>query len=98
MSTTRKPSRRTFLQASAGALAGTGLIAGSTPLGADANEAAVTIGGRRGRNRVGAVAYGYQYSIGLFSYDDRPGERFDAVKFVEASMLRGARLRSFSTR
>ncbi len=34
---------------------------------------------------MGAVAYSYQYSIGLFSYKDRPGERFDAVKFVEAN-------------
>jgi len=41
-------------------------------------------GQRRVRNRVGAVAYGYQYSIGLFSYRDRPGERFDAVRVVEA--------------
>ena len=45
--------------------------------------------GRRGRNRVGAVAYGYQYSIGLFSYQDRPGEKFDAVKFVEANHAAG---------
>ena len=65
------------------------MIAGSTPSGADATEAAVATEGRRGRNRVGAVAYGYQYSIGLFSYRDRPGERFDAVKFVEANHAAG---------
>ena len=38
---------------------------------------------------MGAVAYGYQYSIGLFSYNDRPGDRFDAVKFVEANHAAG---------
>jgi len=35
------------------------------------------------------VAYGYQYSIGLFSYKDRPGKKFDAVKFVEATHAAG---------
>ena len=57
MSNAHKPSRRTFLQASAGALAGAGLIAGSTPSGAGATRAVATEG-RCGRNRVGAVAYG----------------------------------------
>ena len=38
---------------------------------------------------MGAVAYGFQYSIGLFSYKDRPGEKFDAVKFVEANHAAG---------
>ena len=85
MSTTRKPSRRAFLTTTAGALAGAGLMAGSAASDADANEEAVAAGGRRNRHRVGAVAYGYQYSIGLFSYKDRPGEKFDAVKFVEAN-------------
>ena len=89
MRTTRKPSRRDFLTTSAGALAGASLIAASTPSDADANEEAVATNGRRGRNRVGAVAYGYQYSIGLFSYNDRPGEKLDAVKFVEANHAAG---------
>lgn len=39
--------------------------------------------------RVGAVAYAYQYSIGLFSYKDRPGERMDAIDFVEATHAAG---------
>ncbi len=89
MSTTRKPSRRAFLTTSAGALAGAGLMAGSAPSDAGTNEKAFGPGGRRARNRVGAVAYGYQYSIGLFSYKDRPGEKFDAVKFVEANHAAG---------
>ncbi|NOZ21479.1 MAG: sugar phosphate isomerase/epimerase [Planctomycetes bacterium] len=36
-------------------------------------------------NRVGAVCYSFQYSIGLFSYNQREGERFDVFKFVEAT-------------
>jgi sugar phosphate isomerase/epimerase len=82
-------SRRSFLGTSVGTLAGAGLMAASTPPGAAADERPVASEGRRGRNRVGAVAYSYQYSIGLFSYNDRPGERFDAVKFVEANHKAG---------
>ena len=85
MGTNHASSRRVFLKASAGALAGAGVMASWSPSVANANEQAAASGDRRGRNRVGAVAYGYQYSIGLFSYQDRPGEKFDAVKFVEAN-------------
>lgn len=35
--------------------------------------------------RVGAVAYGFYYAIGLFRYKDRPGERMKALEFVEAT-------------
>ena len=52
MNTTREPSRRTFLRASAGALAGAGLMAASAPSGARANEETVATGGRRGRRGV----------------------------------------------
>ena len=38
---------------------------------------------------MGAVAYSYQYSIGLFAYKDRPEERFDALKFVEQPIRPG---------
>ena len=55
------------------------------PPAAEAKQTPVTVRERRSRNRVGAVAYSYQYSIGLFSYKDRPNERFDALKFVEAT-------------
>ena len=85
--------RRNFLTSSVGALVGAGLAAG--PNAPDAASAADTISAvstesaPRTRNRVGAVAYGYQYSIGLFSYKDRPGERFEAVKFVEANHAAG---------
>lgn len=88
MTIVRNLSRRAFLMASAGTLAGTALTARWAP----AREgvcAEVTNGTRRGRNRVGAVAYGYQYSIGLFSYKDRLGERFDAVRFIEANDAAG---------
>ena len=88
-STTRQPSRRAFLTTSAGALAGAGLMAASAPADAKPNKDAVPDEGRGGRNCVGAVAYGFQYSIGLFSYRDRPGEKFDAVKFVEANHAAG---------
>jgi len=40
-------------------------------------------------NRVGAVSYSYQYSIGLFSYSDRPGERMDVFGFVSATREAG---------
>jgi sugar phosphate isomerase/epimerase len=60
-------------------------VVGSVPPAAEAAERSIATEGQRGRNRVGAVAYSYQYSIGLFSYKDRPNERFDAVKFVEAT-------------
>ena len=85
MNATRNPSRRSFLGTSVGALAGAGMMAGSVTSDAEADELPAAVDGRRGRNRVGAVAYGYQYSIGLFSYKDRSHERFDAMKFVEAN-------------
>jgi hypothetical protein len=34
--------------------------------------------------RIGAVAYNYQYSLGLFTYKNRPGERMDNLGFIEA--------------
>jgi sugar phosphate isomerase/epimerase len=40
-------------------------------------------------NRVGAVSYSYQYSIGLFSYNERPGERMDVFGFVSATREAG---------
>lgn len=40
---------------------------------------------RHRSRRVGAVAYAFQYSIGLFSYRQRPGKRMDALGFVEAT-------------
>jgi sugar phosphate isomerase/epimerase len=82
-------SRRSFLGTSVSALAGAGLMAGSMPPVAEADQTPVTAQDRRSRNRVGAVAYSYQYSIGLFSYNDRPNERFDALQFVEATHQAG---------
>lgn len=35
--------------------------------------------------RVGAVAYGFYFAIGLFRYQDRPGDRMNALEFVEAT-------------
>ena len=68
MKSSLNTSRRSFLGTSVGALAGAGLMAGSVPPVAEAGERPVATEGRRSRSRVGAVAYGYQYSIGLFSY------------------------------
>ena len=79
--------RRDFLSAAAGTLIGAGLTA--SPPVSKASDAKRETGRPRKRNRVGAVAYGYQYSIGLFSYKDRPGARFDAVKFIEATHAAG---------
>ena len=85
------PSRRDFLTTSAAALIGAGVTTGAAYSGTTASPAGVkpADGHRRTRNRVGAVAYGYQYSIGLFTYKDRPGDRFDAVDFVEATHAAG---------
>ena len=40
-------------------------------------------------NRIGAVSYSFQYSIGLFSYRDRPGEPLDAAGFVRKTREAG---------
>jgi sugar phosphate isomerase/epimerase len=88
MTTIDHSSRRAFLLASAGALTGAAWTAASAPA-LERTTAEAGNGSRRGRHRVGAVAYGYQYSIGLFSYKDRPGDRFDAVRFVEANHAAG---------
>ena len=85
MKPSQNPSRRSFLGTSVGALAGAGLMAGSMPPAAEADEGPIASEGRRGRNRVGGVAYNYQYAIGLFAYKDRPGERFDVMRFLEAN-------------
>lgn len=45
----------------------------SGPVPANADDESAASKRPPGRHRVGAVAYGYQYSIGLFSYKDRPG-------------------------
>ncbi len=89
MSDLIQTSRRHFLRASAGALAAAGMANHSLPAPAIAESEDAANNGPRGRHRVGAVAYGYQYSIGLFSYKDRPGERFDAVQFLEANHAAG---------
>ena len=93
MNASNKTSRRHFLASSTAATTAlaAGLVANAAAPDAVAKERAAesgsasSTGETRARNRVGAVAYGYQYSIGLFSYKDRPGEKFDAVRFVEAN-------------
>lgn len=40
-------------------------------------------------NKVGAVCYSFQYSIGLFAYQDRPGAKMGAVEFVEKTREAG---------
>jgi hypothetical protein len=89
MSDLKLTSRRHFLQASAGAVAATGMAPHSVPAPATADDQRAASKRPHGRHRVGAVAYGYQYSIGLFSYRDRSGERFDAVQFLEANHAAG---------
>ena len=89
MSTTGESSRRAFLTTSAGALASGSLLTSSVSSDAKANQEAVTSEGRRSRNRVGAVSYSYRYSIGLFIYKDRPGEKLDAVQFLDATHRAG---------
>ena len=40
-------------------------------------------------NRIGVVCYSLQYQIGLFSYQDRGGEKLDAAGFVERTREAG---------
>jgi len=40
-------------------------------------------------NRVGIVCYSLQYHIGLFSYSDRPGDKINAVGFIEKTREAG---------
>ena len=82
--------RRGFLSGASGALAAGGAAGAMGPLTAAA-PAAAPPGGQQlpATNRVGAVAYCLQYAIGLFNYQKRPGERFDAVKFVDATRQAG---------
>lgn len=40
-------------------------------------------------NRIGAVCYSYQYSVGLFAYNQRPGDRMDCLGFVSATREAG---------
>ena len=89
MNSGQNSSRRSFLGTSVGTLASGVLLTGSVPPTARADEKSAAKKEGRGRNRVGAVAYSYQYSIGLFAYKDRPEERFDALKFVEATHQAG---------
>lgn len=82
MPTSNPISRRRFAAAATGAVLAGGVLAAAQ---GNPSPRATNKAPKRTRNRVGAVAYGYQYSIGLFTYKDRPGERFDAVRFVEAT-------------
>lgn len=40
-------------------------------------------------NRIGVVCYSLQYQVGLFSYQDRGGERLDAAGFVKRTREAG---------
>lgn len=83
--------RRTFAGATITALAGLGggfRFATGAEKETRARQAATSVAGGTPR-RIGAVAYSFQYSIGLFSYRQRLGERFDAVQFVEATHAAG---------
>lgn len=69
------PTRRQFIAASIAAGA-----AASSTFATKPSQAAVVPS-----RRIGAVAYGFHYAIGLFQYKDRPGERMSALQFVEAT-------------
>ncbi|MBF0199128.1 MAG: sugar phosphate isomerase/epimerase, partial [Planctomycetes bacterium] len=89
---TQKTGRR-FFGKSAGALASAGIIMNSAGLlGVHANNKPNTGEKSLKRNRVGGVAYSYQYSIGLFKYNNRPGGKFDAMKFLEANYQAGGEI------
>lgn len=85
---TPPPSRRQFITSAttvlAAAQAGTSLLA-AKPTPASGGDP----------RRIGAVAYAYQYSIGLFSYNQRPEKRMDALEFVEATHKAGGNVAQF---
>ena len=83
MPTSNPVSRRKFAAAATGAVLAGGVLAAAQE---NPSPRATNKAPKRTRNRVGAVAYGYQYSIGLFTYKDRPGERFDAARQVAATL------------
>jgi len=77
--------RRGFIRQSVftAGLAAAGWVARSAP--AQSQPAAV-----RKRNRIGAVAYAYDYSLGLFgTYKKRPGDKMDVFQFVEKTREAG---------
>ncbi|MFZ5832371.1 MAG: sugar phosphate isomerase/epimerase family protein [Planctomycetota bacterium] len=86
-------SRRQFLSRSAVIGTAGALLGSGTVFAQGAEDAAAptpsTVGSMPKINRVGAVSYGFQYSIGLFSYQQRPGPRMDAEAFVEATRACG---------
>ncbi len=89
MASTGRPSRRVFLQASTcSALMAAGSANWSTMTNR-ANGAESVVSHLSTDRRIGAVAYGYQYSIGLFAYRNRKGPRMDARQFVEATRKAG---------
>lgn len=77
MNNNDKSSRRIFLKTSAATIAASGLAVGLNRSTAHAEP--------NSGHRIGAVAYAYRYSIGLFIYKDRTGDRMDALRFVEAT-------------
>jgi 3-oxoisoapionate decarboxylase len=91
--TTNRPdttNRRDFLAGAAGMALGLAAARQSlTDVMADAAEPARAAAPRR---RVGTVAYCYQYSLGLFFHAKRPGERWDALKYIEANHAAGGDL------
>lgn len=101
----RSATRRSFLATSVGGVVGTGLAAGLRANGGrikgsevfhpgadDRQESEATHDARQPagcRHRVGVLAYSFQYSIGMFAYKNRPGDKFDAARFIEATREAG---------
>ena len=83
--------RRDFItQTALGAasIGAAGLIASATGLAAQPKPSPAT-------RRVGAVAYNFHYSIGLFAHKDREGSRMDPAQFLEAVHQGGGNLIQF---
>jgi len=85
-----KLNRRTFIRTTVESVLGltAARLASDCGFAAPAHAASAATNGRS-LHRVGAVAYAFQYSIGLFTYNKRPGERFDVFRFVEATREAG---------
>jgi len=76
-----RTTRREFLAGGVGAAIATGR--GAAVAGTDKPAAAL-------RRRVGAVAYAFDYALGLFgAYKTRPGEKWDVFRFVEETRKAG---------
>lgn len=81
--------RRRFIKYTVGAVAGSSLMSGPIGVLNTFAKPVVKPKGATTNFRIGSVAYSYQYSIGLFQYKTRGGEKFDTIDFLRANHKAG---------